>query len=36
MKRTILTLASVLALPMWVLAADDKKNGFFVDFRGII
>ena len=26
MKRTILTLASVLALPMWVLAADDKKN----------
>ena len=26
MKRTILTLASVLALPMWVLAADEKKN----------
>ena len=26
MKRTILTLASVLALPMWVLAADDTKK----------
>ena len=26
MKRTILTLASVLALPVWAFAADDKKN----------
>ncbi len=26
MKRTILTLTSVLAFPMCVLAADDKKN----------
>lgn len=26
MKRTILTLASVLVLPIWVIAADDKKN----------
>ena len=26
MKRTILTLAPVLALSIWALAADDKKN----------
>lgn len=26
MKRTILTLASALALPIWAIAADDKKN----------
>lgn len=26
MKRTILTLASILALPVWAFAADDKKN----------
>ena len=26
MKRTILTIASALALPIWAFAADDKKN----------
>ncbi len=26
MKRTILILASVIALPMWALAGDDKKK----------
>lgn len=26
MKRTILTLASVIALPVWAIAADDKNN----------